>query len=210
MTSSTSGTRIKVCGITRVEDAAVCVDVGVDAIGLNFWSRSKRRCPGDVAKEVVRRFGDSVRIVAVLVNATAEEQKELRSDLGIDWLQLHGDEPPEAVRAALPQAYKAVSLASNAPKVDVMEFPGDEILVDSADPSLRGGTGAVADWSRAKKFAETRPTWLAGGIRPENVRAAIEAVEPYGVDTASGVELRPGIKSGALIRALVEEVRGGR
>ena len=201
--------KVKVCGVTRIRDAEMCVEAGVDAIGLNFWVRSKRRCDPEVARKIASAVGGRVRMVAVVVNADARTLREIRDEVGIPWIQFHGDEPAEAVSRYLPNAYRAVSLQESAAMEQALQFPGSEILVDSAPASVRGGTGEVGNWGLARRVAARRRTWLAGGIRPSNVLAARRAVCPYGVDCASGVESHPGIKSEALVRELIEVVRTG-
>jgi phosphoribosylanthranilate isomerase len=199
-------TAIKVCGITRIEDAEHAVELGVEAIGINLWSGSARRCERATAREIVAKVAARARVVAIVVDATRREIEEIRRDLGIEWIQLHGDESDAEVRALLPCAYKAVRDEARA-----MAAPGAEVLLDASVPGARGGTGVRADWEVAARVAQRRALWLAGGLSDQNVGEAIAAVRPMGVDVASGVEgASPGIKDRAKIERFVAAVRGAR
>jgi phosphoribosylanthranilate isomerase len=198
---------IKICGIARVEDAELALGLGVDALGLNFWVGSKRRCEIDVAREIVSLARGRARVVAVVVDFGFAEISKLRAETGIEWVQLHGDEDAEFVRTCLPAAYAAVRASGEIGLREAIAAPGIEVLLDAHIEGMKGGTGEVADWALAARIAKTRPLWLAGGLKPENVRQAIEAVRPMGVDVASGVELSPGIKDAEKMRAFVEAVR---
>lgn len=202
-------TRIKVCGLTRLEDAQRCVELGVDALGLNFWPGSVRRCSDAVARSIVERFATRVRLVAVVVDADAAELTHIREELGVPWVQLHGAEPPETVSRWLPNAIKAVRVGSAADVPEARSMPGDELLVDARVPGVPGGTGVRCDWDSARVLAAERRVWLAGGLRPDNVAEAVGHVRPFGVDVASGVESAPGIKDRARVAALVQALRPG-
>ncbi|MCB9596437.1 MAG: phosphoribosylanthranilate isomerase [Sandaracinaceae bacterium] len=195
-------TLVKVCGLTSVEQAVACADLGVDAIGLNFWPRSARRCEDAIAAEIARALGDRVRLVAVVVDASAARVEAIRA-VGVRWIQLHGAESPEDLARWLPEAFKAVHLDRG----PVPAFGGDELLVDARVGDLPGGTGVTCDWGAAAALARTRKLWLAGGLTPDNVGAAIAAVRPFGVDVASGVEASPGVKDLDLVRRFVANAR---
>jgi phosphoribosylanthranilate isomerase len=195
-------TRIKVCGVTSLEDAAMCIAAGVDAIGLNFWPRSVRRVEMEAAEAIVRTFGARVRIVLVFADAPEAQIAAVRSALGESvYLQLHGAESPELVERLGPRAYKAIRAGG-----DASAFAGDEILLD-ASGETPGGTGKTFDWNLALPVARARKLWLAGGLRPENVSDAIRLVRPFGVDVASGVEREPGRKDLELVTEFVRAVR---
>lgn len=200
-------TAIKICGVTRAEDAERALSLGVEAIGLNFWAGSKRRCDVEVAREIVQLAGARARVVAVVVDVTLEEIAELRSRTGIEWVQLHGDEPPELVRACLPTAYAAVRAQGEEGWRAALAAPGIEVLLDAHVAGMKGGTGEKADWALAARIASTRPLWLAGGLHASNVADAIAAVRPMGVDCASGIESAPGVKDAAAMEAFVRAVR---
>lgn len=191
-----------------MDDAVACVDAGADAIGLNFWASSKRRCELDVASRIADAVGDRARIVAVFVDASLAEIERVRAETGIEWAQLHGSEPASLLEALGPRAYKAVHPTDESGLRDALAQPGEELLVDASVPGMPGGTGQTCDWGLAGRIARVRLVWLAGGLRPDNVADAIRAVSPYGVDVASGVEERPGVKDHALVRAFVRAARG--
>lgn len=200
-------THVKVCGITSVADAQRCVALGVDALGLNFWPKSVRRCDEQVARDIARTVASRVLLVGVFVDASVEEIERLRALIPLGCVQLHGDEPPELVARFLPHAYKALRVRGADVREEVQRYPGEHILLDAYVAGAPGGTGATFDWSIAEVVARTRKLTLAGGLTPDNVAAAVHAVRPYCVDTASGVESAPGIKDEALVRAFVQRAK---
>jgi len=200
--------RVKVCGVTSVADAGMCVDLGVDAIGLNFWPRSVRRCELSIARDIVSTVRGRALFVGVFVDASEAEIASTVEQVGLDCVQLHGDEPPALVQRFLPHAYKALRVRGESPLALVRSYPGEYILLDAYVPGMPGGTGAVFDWTLAREVALERKLTLAGGLTPENVAAAVRAVRPYCVDTASGVESAPGVKSRELVARFVEQARG--
>ena len=196
-------TRVKVCGLTSVAQAVACVEAGADAIGLNFWPRSARRCEDTVAAEIAEALEGRARVVGVVVDETADRIEAIRA-LGVRWIQLHGGETPAEVARWLPEAYKAAHLDGG----PIPDFPGDELLVDARVGDLPGGTGVTCDWDAAARLAARRRLWLAGGLTADNVAEAIARVRPYGVDVASGVERAPGDKDLALVARFMDEVKG--
>lgn len=200
-------TQIKICGLTRVSDALACAELGVDALGINFWPRSPRCCTGSAAGSIVEAVRGRLRLVAVVVDADEAMLRWVRAELAIPWLQLHGKESPETLEALLPNAIKAVHVGSADDLAEARSFGGSELLVDARVEGAPGGTGVVCDWDAAATLAAERRIWLAGGLRPENVAEAIRHVRPHGVDLASGVESAPGVKDLELVRRLVEAVR---
>ena len=199
-------TEIKICGVTTIEDALYCVDVGVHAIGLNFWRRSPRSVDLATAKRIVRAVENRVETVGVFVDAATPEIREIVRETGIQWVQLHGGETPDQVEALLPNAYKAIGVQDGGAVALARTYPGDRLLLDASVPGLPGGTGRTFDWTIAAKVARERELTLAGGLNPQNVRAAIASVQPFRVDVASGVEHQPGRKDRARIDAFVAEV----
>jgi phosphoribosylanthranilate isomerase len=199
--------RVKICGVTSLEDARMCLDAGADAIGLNFWARSARRVDEGVAREIVRALAGQTLFVGVFVDSSADEVSRVREQVGLDCVQLHGDEPPEMLAQFLPHAYKAVRVRGDV-LAAVRAYPGEHVLLDAYVAGLPGGTGATFDWNLARAVAAERKLTLAGGLTPANVRSAVETVEPYCVDVASGVESAPGVKDAALVRAFVLNARG--
>lgn len=199
--------RVKVCGVRSLNDALACVEAGVDTIGLNFWEGTPRRCDIDVARTIGRVVAGRAELVAVFVDATFDEIRRVQNETGIEWVQLHGSEPPELLEDLLPSAYKALRVAGVEAIGEARRYAGDRILLDASVPGQPGGTGRTFDWSVAARVATERATILAGGLVPENVGAAIAAVSPWQVDVASGVESAPGMKDAARVRAFVAAVR---
>jgi phosphoribosylanthranilate isomerase len=200
-------TWIKICGVTNVSDAEQIVELGVDAIGLNFVHGSKRRVTREQAGQVVQAVRGRAELVAVVADPTDAEVKELREELGIQWLQLHGQEAAARVSRLLPHAYKAVPIEDAADARRAATFPGQRLLVDTKVSGASGGTGKVFDWQLVTQLAEERELILAGGLTPVNVAGAVRVLKPFGVDVASGVESAPGKKDPARLRAFVEAVR---
>jgi phosphoribosylanthranilate isomerase len=205
-------TYIKICGITSVEDALMATAAGADALGLNFVLSSKRVIDRATAAHISDAVGNQVELVLVVADRSAHELQELRAATGIRWLQLHGAEAPEELELLLPEAYKAVPIASEADARHAADFGGDRLLVDakSGVPGQLGGTGQRFDWSLVVPLAARRDLIVAGGLDPSNVAEAVRTLRPFGVDVASGVEL-PGNarqKDAARVHAFIAAVRG--
>ena len=198
---------IKICGVTRVDDAVACVDAGADALGLNFWPGTPRCIDVPTARAIVDEVGHRVELVGVFVDATLAEIGDVRAATGIAWVQLHGAEPPEMVAALGPKAYKALRVGETSVREEARAYPGERLLLDALAPGMPGGTGKTFDWRLAAELAKARHLTLAGGLRVENVADAIAAVGPARVDVASGVETRPGHKDPERVRAFVRAVR---
>lgn len=201
-------TWIKICGVTTVEDAEHVVRSGANAIGLNFVHGSKRRVTPEQARPIIEAVQGRIELVAVVADPTEVELKTVRDELGISWLQLHGDEPAARVARLLPHAFKAVAIEDAADARRADSFPGERLLVDTKVAGASGGTGKVFDWQLVTQLARSRQLILAGGLTPKNVAAAVRVLGPWGVDTASGVEAAPGIKDPELVTAFVLAVRG--
>lgn len=196
--------RIKVCGLTRREDVEAAVDEGADALGVVLWSRSPRAVSVEQAADLLRTVPSFVVRVGVFVGTEVDEVAEAVRRIGLDVVQLHGDEPAADYVGVGARILKAVSLNRDARVDEVSEWADDvTVLVDAADDVRRGGTGMRADWTRAARLAQRRPVVLAGGLREENLAEAIAAVRPWAVDVSSGVEVRPGVKDRKRLRAFV-------
>jgi phosphoribosylanthranilate isomerase len=208
-------TRIKVCGVTLPDDAARVATAGADFIGLNFWPRSKRYVQPERAPmlaSVVRSTGSS-KLVGVFVDPEVDEILAITAAVDLDVIQLHGDEDPELVKrislAVYRPVWKAVSVKSSKDVQHLDVWPAEAILLDAPTPG-RGGAGAKFDWKLAREARERFPKIdfvLAGGLTPENVASAIEVVQPWAVDVASGVEAAPGIKDAAKVDAFIGNAR---
>jgi phosphoribosylanthranilate isomerase len=197
--------RVKICGVTRPEDAVAVERAGADAIGLNFVESSKRRLTLEQALAIVQSLGPFISRVGIFINQPLHELEEIAQTLRLDTLQLHGQED-EIYAKSLAKNYriiKAVSFQNQSPK-DLLDFPADAVLLDGLKP----GSGETFDWLVAKRFKGLPNLILAGGLNANNVRAGIEALEPYAVDTASGVESSPGIKDHGLLRKFLRAAKG--
>lgn len=201
-------TRVKVCGVTSLADAGMCVDAGVDAIGLNFSPLSRRRVDLETALEIADELRAHVLIVGVFVDQERTEIERIRERIGLGCVQLHGSESPELVAAFLPHAYKAIRARDAGVVEEARRFPGDHILIDAYVEGEAGGSGRLFPWQWV--VAIPRKVTLAGGLTPENVARAIEVVRPYCVDVASGVESAVGVKDAAKVAAFVKAAREGR
>ena len=199
--------KIKVCGLTRLEDAQVCVDAGVEFLGLNFWSGSPRHVDVAAARSIVEAAGDRAQTVGIFVDFTVDQVREIQRETGVEWVQLHGDEPPELVAELLPTAYKAIGVKDGSVIALARTYPGDHILLDASVPGMPGGTGRTFDWAIAADVAKERKLTLAGGLTPDNVAEAVRTVAPFRVDVASGVESAPGRKDPELVRRFIEAAR---
>lgn len=206
--------RIKICGLTQLADAASVADSGADAVGLNFYARSKRCVTLPTAQAIAAALPASVLKVGLFVNETPERIRELAATVPLDVVQLHGDETPKDIQAlAGLRVMKAFRLGpGEAARVqefvaacEAQQTPLAAVLVDAFHPGSYGGTGQPADWQAALELRSSLrvPLILAGGLTAQNVAAAIAAVRPAGVDTASGVESAPGQKDAQLVRAFV-------
>jgi len=200
-------TRVKICGITRPEDALAAARAGADAIGLVFYPPSPRAVTRERAREIVQVLPPFVSVVGLFVNAQPAEVRAALAALPIDLLQFHGDEAPEECRIYGRPYIKAVAMA---PGVDLQAaarryVDAAGLLLDTHREGVRGGTGEVFDWSRIPPGLD-RPIILAGGLTLENVAAAVQRVRPYAVDVSSGVEVSKGIKDAARIEAFIRGV----
>jgi phosphoribosylanthranilate isomerase len=199
--------RVKICGITRPEDALHAENAGADALGLNFVPGTKRFISLERAREVLSVLGPFVARVGVFQNASLETVLETVQTLGLNVAQLHGHESDEfalEIERIVP-VVRAVKLEPGVPFV--LPEVGSAFLIDGPDP----GSGLLADWSRLEASNLGGRRWLlAGGLMPENVAGAIARLKPWGVDLASGVESAPGIKDPAKVTAFIRAAKGER
>ena len=201
-------TRVKICGITRSEDASAAVRLGADAIGLVFYPPSPRAVGIEQARAVVSGLPPFVTVVGLFVDATREVIHEVLDEVRIDLLQFHGNEPPAACVGHGKPYIKALHMREDADPADLATryASSSGLLLDTYRPGLVGGTGEAFDWSRLpREFRQ--PIILAGGLTPANVAAAVRQVRPYAVDVSGGVERAKGIKDPGKIAAFIQEVR---
>jgi len=202
-------TRIKVCGITRVEDALAAVRLGADALGFIFVKASPRYINPIKAAEIIRNLPPFVSKVGVFVNENPGLALDSSRTAGVDVVQLHGDEPPEYCADFPMPIIKVFSVGADFDPSVMRRYDVAGYLLDTWDPKRRGGSGNTFDWSIAAKACGMYDTViLSGGLNPSNIREAIEAVHPYAVDLNSGVEVSPGVKDLDKIKAAVSAVKG--
>ncbi len=192
---------VKICGITRVEDAAAAVDCGAGALGFVFWPESPRCIDPHRARAIVATLPPFVTPVGVFVNQPAEYVRGVASLVRLGAVQLHGDETVGYAAGIATPAIKAVTVAD--PQLSVWPVR-TTLLLDVGDKEKRGGTGRTIDWTAAARLAAQRKILLAGGLTPENVAEAVAQVRPFGIDVSSGVERSPGIKDHRRLLALFE------
>jgi phosphoribosylanthranilate isomerase len=201
--------QVKICGITSVADGLAAARAGADAVGLVFWPGSPRRVDRGLARQIARALPPFVLRVGVFVDASPEELRETADEVGLDLLQLHGAEPPEAFSGLTRRALKAVRVGAGFDPEEALRYAGraDGVLLDTKVAERPGGTGKAFDWSAVRRVRDGVPFLvLAGGLTPWNVRAAVEAVRPDVVDVSTGVESAPGRKDPEKIRAFVTAV----
>lgn len=200
--------RVKMCGMTRAEDAASAVAIGADALGFVFWPKSPRALTAERARAIAREVPAFIPRVGVFVNAPVDDVAEAIDEAELTAAQLHGTETVEAFEALGVPRLKAVTLDTRAEVDQAAALPSHVlVLVDAIDTVRMGGTGTVADWSLAAALAARRPIVLAGGLNADNVGDAIASVRPWGVDVSSGIERSPGVKDADRMRAFVAAVR---
>jgi phosphoribosylanthranilate isomerase len=207
---------VKVCGITRLQDADCAAGLGASAIGFIFWPGSPRYIAPEDAREIVRQKSSRLSTVGVFVNESMEQIRKIMGTVGLDLAQLHGSESPEYCRQLARlgppgpdgqmRLIKAVGLKDErAFDAEIDGFDPDVvILLDTHDPARHGGTGRTVNWNAARQIAASRRTILSGGLSAENVGAALESVRPYGIDLSSGVESAPGVKDAGKLRRFFE------
>ena len=200
--------RVKICGITRWEDALAAAEAGADAVGFMFYQPSARYLSIEAAAAITRRLPPFVARVGVFVNAVEDLVRHAVEQCGLQALQFHGEEPPEfCARFSLPQI-KAFRVRDERSLDECRRYPHTAWLLDSYVPGQPGGTGATFNWELAVQASQSnRCILLAGGLTPENVADAVRRVRPYGVDVSSGVESRLGQKDPERVRAFIEAAK---
>jgi len=203
--------RVKICGITNLEDAEETHRLGAWAIGLNHHPESPRYCPPDVATEIGAALKRRCEVVGVFVDAPLDEVVRAAADAQLTMVQLHGGEGPaycgEAARRTGCKVIKAIRVRSGADLRAAEVFRTDFHLLDAYRPGKPGGTGESFDWELVGGRRSDVPLILAGGLRPDNVAEAISAAHPFAVDVASGVEVEPGRKDPEKLEAFFEQTR---
>lgn len=207
---SAQAPRIKICGITGLDDARRAVDVGAWAIGLILWEGSPRQCALPEAERIARSLHRQVEVCGVFVNAHLDDVAAVVDGVGLTMVQLHGEEGPafcaEVARRTGARVVKAARVRTTADVRSLEVFHTDYHLLDAHVPGLRGGSGEPFDWQLAAERRSSVPLVLSGGLTPDNVGAAIAATRPDAVDTASGTEASPGVKDPAKLTAFAAAV----
>lgn len=199
--------RVKLCGITRLEDALVALELGVDAFGFNFVEGSPRRITADRARDICAALPPFVTRVGVFADELPAVMEATALLAGLNCLQLHGNEPPEACQGIAFPWYKAHRVGPDFRPETVRLYRCGASLLDAHVPGRRGGTGQTFDWSVARQVSAYGRVIVAGGLTPGNVAAAIAAARPYAVDVNSGVESVPGRKDRRLLAEFMDGVR---
>lgn len=203
-------TRVKVCGITNLEDALLVAEAGADALGFNFHPQSPRYLEPAEAAAIIRRLPPFLACVGVFVNLGCPEDVErMAREAGVRIVQLHGDESAgyAQVLSVTGKVIKAFRMSGADDFAEIREFPADAVLLDTADRRLYGGTGRTFDWALCRDLKLSRPIILAGGLNAGNVASAIRTVRPYAVDVCSGIECGPGKKDPRKLSEFMNEVR---
>jgi phosphoribosylanthranilate isomerase len=203
-------TRVKICGITRKQDADFAIEMGVDALGFVFYEPSPRAVSIAQAQNILGNIPPFVSIVALFVNADAAYIKACIAALKIDVLQFHGDETPEFCEQFDKPYLKAIRMKEghDLPALAQRYSSASALLLDSFQEGVPGGTGLTFDWSMITEIE--KPIILAGGLNIENVAMAIKTVKPYAVDVSGGVEQDKGIKDHQKISTFMQEVANGK
>jgi phosphoribosylanthranilate isomerase len=197
---------VKICGITRQEDAEAALEYGAGALGFVFWPESPRFIDPARAHAIASRLSPDIVTVGVFVNQTREYVEQVVEAVSLGAIQLHGDEPVTFVEGLARPVLKAIALADSTDET-IDAWPMRVlILLDVHDPVRRGGTGRTVDWISASTVARRRPVVLAGGLGPQNVAEAVASVRPFGIDVSSGVESAPGLKDRHKLKALFDAV----
>lgn len=201
--------RVKICGITNINDAVAAVDFGADALGFVFYRGSPRHISRKAAEDIVRRVAPFVSTVGVFVDEKPEQIEETVTATGIDVIQLHGDEPPDACRFTrrIIKAIRVKTLQSLDPLIHYKDRVSAFVL-DTFTPEGFGGTGLVFNWDIAAYAKQFGRIILAGGLTADNIAEAIKRVSPYGVDVSSGVELEKGKKDYKKMKLFIERAKG--
>lgn len=201
-------TEVKICGVTTVDDARAAVDVGANAIGLNFHPPSARFVELEAARAIREALGDAVQVIGVFVDRSRAEVEQVATELSLDAVQLHGKESAEAFATFGFPIIRALRVRGPESLNELDDWLGCEALLLDGGGAAGEFGGVAFDWSLARRKSEAQPPlWLAGGLNPGNVADAIRQTRPALVDVASGVESSPGRKDEALMRAFINAVR---
>jgi phosphoribosylanthranilate isomerase len=201
-------TRVKICGITNLADAQAAIEAGADALGFNFYEKSPRFVSLETAAEISKQLPPFIMRVGVFVNAPEDFVLRAIGGCNLTMLQFHGDEPPEFCTQFGLMSMKAFRIRDEKSLEQIPNYQTDAYLLDAFSSTTLGGTGEKFNWDlavEAQKFG--KPIFLAGGLTPENVADAVKKVQPFGVDVSSGVEISPGKKDNAKLKAFIQAAK---
>ena len=207
MNNSTLSPIIKICGLTSLEQALSCVELGADWLGLNCWRGSSRYISAEKALEIVDGLPESVSTVGVFVNESTDTLESIMRETGMDLAQLHGDEMPESCKKITVPWFKAFRVSPDFQSQRIQDYGGETFLLDAYSKTHYGGSGQKIDWELASTVSAMGKLILAGGLAPENVADAVNKVRPWGVDVCSGVESEPGIKNLLKVKEFINNIR---
>jgi phosphoribosylanthranilate isomerase len=199
--------RVKICGITNLEDALTAVEAGADALGFVFYDKSPRCIAPDKAAGIVKALPPFITTVGLFVNTDSHFVNTTAERCLLDRVQLHGDESPEFCTRIVRPVVKVFRIRGEASLWPMKDYHVSAYLLDAYSPNAYGGTGMTFNWEIAKTAKQFGPIILAGGLTPDNVQQAIEAVQPYAVDVSSGVEAAPGKKDAGKVSKFVQNAK---
>jgi phosphoribosylanthranilate isomerase len=200
--------KIKICGITNLDDALAAVDYGADALGFNFYKKSPRWIEPQRAAEIVAQLPPFVVPIGIFVTEKEDKIRDIVSLACLQGIQLHGDETPEFCQRFGSRVIKAFQVKNKASLERMAHYRVSAYLLDSYKEGMRGGTGTTFDWHLAVVAKTFGRVILAGGLTPDNVVEAVKLVQPYGVDVCGGIEKEKGVKDHALMKQFITDVRG--
>jgi len=199
--------KVKICGITNIDDALAAMDMGADLLGFNFYPKSPRYVTPETAEGIINKLPGFIDTAGVFVNASVEQIHEINAVCNLDWVQLHGDEDPEFCRSLLSHSVKTMKAIRVKDQADIEraeDFFTDALLLDAFDPDKYGGTGLTFDWNIIGHIGKR--VFLAGGINPDNAEDAVK-LGVYGIDVCSGIEAEPGKKDHGKMKTLFDNIR---
>ncbi len=202
--------RVKICGITHIDDALHAAESGADALGFVFYAKSPRHLTPEQARGIIATLPPFVTTVGLFVNEEPTRLRDISAYCGLDIVQLHGDEGPSACSIPPRRVIKALRIKDAASLLGHADYQVSALLLDAWVAGSYGGTGEMFNWSLAADVARQRPVILAGGLTPENVAAAVRAVRPYAVDVSSGVEAAAGRKDPEKVAAFIKNAKNCR
>ena len=203
---SSRQTQIKICGVTKPKQALSCVEMGADLIGLNCWNGSSRYIIPEIIGEIVLELPESAKTVGIFVNESPDSINGIMKQTGMDWVQLHGDEPLETCEKLEFTWFKAFRLSAKFKMSLIKHYKQETFLVDAYSKYHFGGSGQKINIDLARKASGLGKMILAGGLTPDNIEEAIEKVKPWAVDVCSGVESKPGIKDMRLVEKFINKI----